>query len=183
MHTPVLVSQIKHSVAWLITLGILLLVLGVVCIVSPLVSGMAVELLVGGVMLVAGVAKLFHAGRARSWGSGMGEFLLGMFTALAGLLLLAHPLAGLAFLTLLLAGFFFLEGIAQFVIAFRLRPLAGWLWVLFGGLLSFLLAVLIYVNWPLSGAWAVGTLVGIQILYNGWSLIAIGLAVRNDLRY
>ena len=183
MQTPVLVSQIKSSTAWLITVGILLLVLGIVCIVAPLVSGMAVELIVGGVMVVAGVAKLFHAVRARSWGSGFGEFLLGIFTALAGLLLLAHPLFGLAFLTLMLVAFFFLEGIAQFVIAFRLRTVSGWLWVLFGGVLSFLLAVLIYANWPLSGVWAVGTLVGIQILYNGWSLIAIGLAVRKSLRY
>ena len=79
---------------------------------------------------------------------------------------------------LLLAIFFWADGAMRIVLSFQARPLRGWGWILFGGVLSVLLGFLIFRNWPLSGAWAVGTLVGIDLLYTGWSMIALALAAR-----
>lgn len=119
--------------------------------------------------------RYFPAG---SWGMGVMAFLGGAFAVICGILVLFDPLRGLAALTLVLAIYFVIDGIQRIVLAFRLRPVDGWGWVLFGGLLSILLGVLIWSRWPLSGVWAVGTLVGIHILFGGWTMIAITMAAR-----
>ncbi|MHC4217581.1 MAG: HdeD family acid-resistance protein, partial [Planctomycetota bacterium] len=102
----------------------------------------------------------------------------GLLAIACGVLLLMHHIAGLGFLTLLLAVYFFVDGITRIAGAFELRPERGWGWVLFGGIVTLLLGVFIWRQWPLSGTWAVGTLAGVSILFGGWSMVAIGMAAR-----
>lgn len=154
--------------------GIVLIILGVVALACPLVSGVAIEYLVGGVLLVAGLAQLFHVGKAKSAGAGVSAVIGGLLAAVAGILMILHPLAGLGFLTLLMAAYFIVAGIASIVLWPQVRGRRGAGWLLFQGLLSVVLGGLIWMQWPLSGAWAVGTLFGIQLIFIGWSLVALG---------
>jgi uncharacterized membrane protein HdeD (DUF308 family) len=130
-------------------------------------------------VLVGGVAMALDAWRGRAFGAGIGDFLWALLYVAAGLLLLLHPLLGLAFLTLLLAFFFLLAGTWKALAAWRVRPRAGWGLLLASGVVSLLLGGMILASWPMSGAWALGTLVGIELIFDGWALVSLGSALRH----
>jgi len=157
-------------------LGILLIVLGVISILSPAVAGGAVVTVVGLILLVAGVVQVLRAFQM----TGSEKVLtiaLGVIAALAGIAVVMHPILGLAFLTLLLATYFVAEGVWKIIASFRYRPNAGWGWLLGSGLLSLVLGWLIWSQWPLSGLWAVGVLVGVNLLGTGASLVTLSQVI------
>jgi uncharacterized membrane protein HdeD (DUF308 family) len=93
---------------------------------------------------------------------------------LCGLVMLARPLLGLASITLVLISYFLVDGVMEIVASFQLKPQKGWGWMLVGGIATLALAFMIGSDWPLSGAWAIGVLVGVRLLFAGWSMIALG---------
>jgi len=153
-------------------LGILLIVLGVVSILSPAVAGGAVVTVVGLILLVAGVVQILRAFQMAGSEKAL-TIALGVIAALAGIAVVLHPILGLAFLTLLLAAYFVAEGIWKIIAGFRYRPAAGWGWLVSSGVLSLILGWLIWSQWPLSGLWAVGVLVGVNLLGTGASLVTL----------
>jgi len=171
-------SELKRDSGVVVAMGIALVVLGFLAIGAPLASGVAVTYLVGGAITLSGACQTLSAFRAPSWGLGLLGFGLGAMTLVAGIVVLGHPLFGLSFLTLLLAGYFLVEGLFEVAHAWRLRPVSGWGWSFFNGVVTLLLAILIWRQWPLSGTWAIGLLVGIKILFSGWAMIAVGSAAR-----
>jgi uncharacterized membrane protein HdeD (DUF308 family) len=162
----------------LVLMGLLMVILGILAVTSPLVTGVAIALTVGTLVLLGGVLQIVLGVKAESWGSRIFGMILGVVALVCGLLLIGHPLFGLSFLTLVLAGYFLLDGIVQVVQGLDIKPDRGWGATLLAGLLSVLLGVLIWQRWPLSGDWAVGVLVGLKILLSGWSMIACGSAGR-----
>ena len=104
--------------------------------------------------------------------------ILGAITGLAGLAVIGHPLLGLGFLTLLLVTFFVIEGIWKIVASFSYRPGSGWIWMLLSGVLSLVLGLMIWSQWPVSGMWAVGVLVGVDLLATGLSVLLLALELR-----
>ncbi|NIO09787.1 MAG: HdeD family acid-resistance protein [Deltaproteobacteria bacterium] len=169
----------KENSGWSIAIGIILIILGIFAIGSPLITGVAVAIMVGSFLLVGGIVQFVFAFKAGSWGAGLLNFIGGALSVVCGVLMIAHPLYGLTFLTLLLAAFFVVEGISKIIFSFQVRPAQNWGWILFSGVVALLLGGMIWYQWPLSGAWAVGLLVGIDILMSGWSIVAIGLAARS----
>ena len=153
--------------------GIATLILGGLCVLAPFISGIGVTLLVGLFLLAAGIARLFFAFKAGSFGKGLLTFLLGGLSIVCGLVFFARPLLGLASLTVVLVAFFIVDGIVEIVAAFKIKPLKGWGRMLLGGIISILLAILIAYEWPVSGAYAIGILVGIRLLVAGWSMIGV----------
>ena len=93
--------------------------------------------------------------------------------------MVAHPIFNLGFLTMLLASYFLVSGVFEVIYSFQVRPNPGWLLVLVGGGLSILLGWLIFSQWPLSGAWAVGVLVGIKVIFLGVTLLSLAGAARS----
>jgi uncharacterized membrane protein HdeD (DUF308 family) len=176
-NAPTTPSITPPSSGWTTVLGILLVVLGFLSLVTPLVSGITVAVVVGALVLAGGIVHGVYAFRAASLGRGVLKFVIGAVTAVCGMLMLVHPLLGLASLTLFLAAYFVVEGVSRIFFALELRPLKGWGWTLFGGILSLILGVLIWSQWPLSGAWAIGVLFGVNLMMGGWTLIALGTAV------
>jgi len=172
------VTEAKKSAGLLIALGGGLVILGFLAVGAPLITGVAVAIMVGTCVVVAGLLQVVLSFKAGSLGRGILAAILGVLSIVAGLLMIGHPLLGLGFLTLLLAGYFIVHGIFEIFHGLNLRPLAGWGWTLFGGIVTVLLGILIWRQWPLSGAWAVGVLVGIHILFSGWSAIMVGAAAR-----
>ena len=92
----------------------------------------------------------------------------------AGIYMVAQPVSALGTLTLFLAGYFVATGVIEVIGAFGARPVPGWGWLLFGSIVSIALGVMIWRQFPLSGAWAIGTLVGVRMLMSGWTWITIG---------
>lgn len=155
-------------------MGVILLILGMLALAAPMVSGLAVAISVGIILLLGGIIEIAFAFQARSWGKGLMSVLLGGFSLVGGLVMLARPVLGLASLTLVLAIYFVVDGLTHIVGSFQVKPAPGWGWVLFGGIVSLLLGLLIWNQWPLSGAWAIGVLIGLRLILVGWSMIALG---------
>jgi uncharacterized membrane protein HdeD (DUF308 family) len=146
---------------------------------APMMAGMAVSVTVGILILVAGIARTMYAFKADSFGQGILKFLFGGLMILVGLTMLTRPLTGLASLTLVLIVFFLMDGIFEIVAAFKVKPEKGWGWLLFGGIVSAALAIMIWRQWPVSGAWAIGILLGIRMMFAGFSMIALGADPRS----
>jgi uncharacterized membrane protein HdeD (DUF308 family) len=155
-------------------LGIATIIFGLIALFWPMVSGLTVTAVVGVLLIAAGIARTIFAFKAESFGRGVLVFLFGGLSILCGVVMLARPLFGLASLTILLASYFLVDGIFEIVAAFKVRGERGWFWLAVGGIVSIALAYLIAREWPLSGAWAVGILVGIRLIFAGWSMIALG---------
>ncbi len=167
---PILRATTRAGTVW----GIVTVILGLLAIMAPMVSGMAVSMTVAILLMAAGIARMIFAFKAQSFGKGALVFLFGGLTILCGLVLLARPLIVLASITLVLILYFLLDGVMEIAAAFQLKPEKGWGWMLVGGIVTLWLALLIGSEWPFSGAWAIGVLVGIRLLFAGCSMIALG---------
>jgi uncharacterized membrane protein HdeD (DUF308 family) len=160
--------------------GIILVVLGAAAILVPPIAGLAATIFLGWLFLVGGVVGLVATLRARQ-APGFGWSLLSAVVALlAGGVLLWNPLQGLLTLTYVLIAYFIVDGVLMiaFAIAHR-RELSGrWEWLMVNGVIDLVLAALILMGLPGSSAWALGLLLGIDLVFAGSSLIAMALAAR-----
>ena len=167
-------DQSKRGGGWMKVLGIITIILGIIAIGSPLMTGSVVSAVIGIVLLIAGIFELVIAFSADGWKAGALAFIGGAVTIIVGGLLIARPVVGSAVLTIILGIYFLINGIAQISLYFKVRGGSGWM--LFGGVLSLILGILIFTHWPLSGIWAVGVLVGIRILFAGVGMLFLGPA-------
>ncbi len=159
--------------------GIVMMVLGFLAVAEPNVATIAVGIFVGWLFFIGGIFRALSVWQSR----GMPGFAWSLLTALLaivlGLILIFRPLAGVLTLTMVLIAFFILEGITAIVLAVQHREhLRSWGWVLFSGIVDLLLAFLIWDGWPSSADWAIGLLVGINMLFFGLSLVMTALAAR-----
>ena len=157
--------------------GILVLILGLLAIACPLTAGAAVSTMVAILLIAAGAVRMLWAFKVGSFGKGALVLLLGGLTLGVGIVMLARPLVFLASLSIVLAVYFLLDGISEIVAAFSVKPAKGWGFMVFGGAMSILLSALIWSQWPLSGAWAIGILVGVRLVFAGMAMIALGSAI------
>jgi uncharacterized membrane protein HdeD (DUF308 family) len=170
--------EISKASRKLATVGAIMIVLGVISLAAPLVTGIAITLVVGAIVLLAGLAMTAEAWKAHAFGGTVGDVLWGLLYVVAGAVLVFQPLLGLSFLTLLLALFFFFAGAWKSMVAWSLRPRVGWGLVMASGVVSLLLGVMILGSWPLSGSWAIGTLVGIELIFDGFTMVRLGANLR-----
>jgi uncharacterized membrane protein HdeD (DUF308 family) len=170
---------VKKSVGWSIGLSVLMIVAGILAIASPLAAGIAVNVLVAWLLVFSGCVHLVFSWYTRTTGGFLWELLMGILYIFIGVYLLVHPVVGLVSLTIALAIYLFLEAILEFVLGFKLRPLPGSGWLLFDGIITLTLAVMIWRTWPSSSAWVIGLLVGISMLFSGASRLMLTLAARN----
>ena len=170
---------VNKSIGWSIGLSVLMIVAGILAIASPLVAGITVDVLVAWLLVFSGCAHLVFAWYARGAGGTLWELLIGLLYIFIGVYLLMHPLAGLMSLTIALAIYLFVEAILEFVMGFTLRPLPGSGWLLLDGIVTLILAVMIWRTWPINTPWIIGTLVGISMLFSGTSRLMLTLAARS----
>ena len=166
---------VKKSVG----LSVLMIVAGILAVASPVAAGIAVNVLVAWLLIFSGCAHLVFSWQTRTSGGFLWELLVGVLYIFTGVYLLEHPLVGLESLTLALAIYLLLEAILEFVLGSLLRRFPGSRWLLFDGLITFILAVMIWRAWPSSSAWAIGTLVGVSMLFSGCSRLMLSLAARS----
>jgi uncharacterized membrane protein HdeD (DUF308 family) len=162
--------------AWSLVMGSLLLLAGLVAIAVPFFGGIAASLFFAWVLLFAGAAHLGYAWMRRGAGAVLWQILVGIAYLIAALYLFMLPVAGMVALTLVLVFYIGVEGILELVIFSTLRRLPGSVWFLVDGVVSLVLAGLIFAHWPSSSLWAIGTLVGISLVLSGVARMSGGLA-------
>jgi uncharacterized membrane protein HdeD (DUF308 family) len=171
----------EHWVLFLIE-GILLVILGLLAIVVPPLATIAVAILIGWLFLISGIAGLITTFGARHAPGFWWSLLSAVLGIAAGVVLLGWPVSGAISLTLLLIIFFTIEGVISIMYALEhKRELTGqWGWMLVSGIIDLVLAAIIFAGLPGTAAWALGLLVGINMLFGGTSLIAIALHARSS---
>jgi len=147
--------------------SILMVGVGALAIVLPLAAGIGVSIFVSWLIILTGVAHLVYAFAAKDVGGFAWRLLLGIVYVAGGVYLAFHARLSLVSLTLVLAIILLVEGVMQILAYFSLRVLPGSRWILFDGIVTLLLGLMIWLSWPSGSAWAIGTLVGINFLLSG----------------
>jgi uncharacterized membrane protein HdeD (DUF308 family) len=169
---------IAEKWGWFLALGIVLIIVGFAAIVFPLISTIAAKIMLGWLFLIGGVFMVIHAFSSQGWQGFLWSLIIGILYLVAGGYLAFFPLTGLLTLAFLLIILFAAEGIFEIIMAFRVRPHEGWGFLLLSGIAALAVAVLIALDLPSSATWALGLLVGINLLFSGWSYIFLALAGR-----
>ena len=160
--------------------GIILIILGIAAIALPPIATLAFTIIIGWVFLISGVVGLFTTFWARHVPGFWWSLISAIIGIAAGVVLLLWPITGTLSLTLVLIAFFFIEGIVSIMYAIEHRnQLTGrWGWMLVSGIIDLILAGIIFAGLPETAVWALGLLVGINMLFGGAALIAMALAAR-----
>jgi uncharacterized membrane protein HdeD (DUF308 family) len=169
----------KHWALFLVE-GVVLLVLGATAIAIPPLATLALTIVIGWLFLVSGVVGLWTTFMMRQAPGFWWSLISAVLGIVVGLLLLARPVSGAFSLTLVLVVFFVMEGVASIMFALdHRRELSGqWGWMLVSGIVDLVLATLVFVGLPSTAAWAIGLLVGINMVFGGSALIAMALHAR-----
>jgi len=175
-NTPV--DIVRQSSTLSIVWGILLIVFGMVAVGSPFLAAVAVNVVIAWLIVLAGVVHVMLAFRAHGASSMIWKLLVGLAYLCFGAYLIIHPVLGVVSLTLILASLFLIEGILDIVLFFRMRAVGGSNWVLVDGIVTLVLGLMIYMQWPSSSGWAIGTLVGVSMIVSGVTRVMMSLAVR-----
>ena len=161
---------------WFVALGVLLILGGLVALVYPTVSSIAAVIVLGMTLLVSGVATIVASFWAGRWSAMLLQLLVGVLYVVTGFILMDSPVASTVSLTLFVAALFIVVGIVRTTAALALR-FPQWGWALLSGLLTTLVGVAIYKNLPETALWAIGTLIGIELIFDGWFWVMLGMAL------
>ena len=171
-------DQVRRSWGWFLVFGILLTVLGVLCVGEAQTATIFSILVLGWILAISGVLWLVNAFRAFSW-NGFFLFLLnGIIRGVTGYLLLRHPDTGAAGVTMLLASLFIVAGLFRGIGAALIR-FPRWGWTVFSGIVSVVLGVSLLVSWPSASTYLIGMVIGIDLIFDGASLIGFATAMRS----
>lgn len=179
MATRTIAAGAKRFTGWSIALSILMILAGILAIGLPLAAGLAVNIVVGWLLLFSGAAHLAFAWHLRGIRGVIWQVLLGVVYLGIGLYVLVHPLAGLLALTLALAIYLFVEGILELILAFQIRPRQAWGWLVLDGVVTLILGGMIWATWPASTEWAIGTLVGVSMIFSGSTRLMLSMTARS----
>jgi uncharacterized membrane protein HdeD (DUF308 family) len=158
-------------------MGITLVVLGMITAFAAVFSNFITVVVLGCILIAAGIAQLIHTFRARGRENMLLNVLSSLLYLITGGIVLYNPIVGALGLTLLMAAYFFAAGVIRCVKAVQHRKESGWGWLLFGGIVNIVLAMLITVGWPVTAFWVIGLFVGIELFMNGVAIIALSAAI------
>jgi uncharacterized membrane protein HdeD (DUF308 family) len=163
--------------------GIVLLILGMAAIILPPLAGIAATIILGWLFLVGGIVGLLSAARSRQAPGFAWSLLSALLAVIVGIILLMNPLGGLVTLTYVLIAYFIVEGVFGIgsAISHRRELVGRWEWMAFNGVIDLVLAAIIISGWPGTIAWALGLLVGIDLVFGGIALIGMALAARHTI--
>ena len=156
------------------TLGVIAMILGVLALLAPAAAGLSIAMLLGFIVTIAGVLRLVWTFKSGERGNSLFRFAMGLLTLICGIALLANPVIGSAMMTIVITIYFLLDGLSEFATGIS----TGSFWMLLGGGVSILLGLMIWAQYPLSGAWAMGILIGIKLFSIGLIMFKGGSAVR-----
>ena len=173
-----LVDGIKKNAGLTVVIGIITVIAGLLAISSPFIAGVSISILVGAMLAISGVSQCFLAFKAGAFGRGLMVFVVGILMTIVGVYMMNQPVAGLATLTIILMSYLLTTGALEIIVAVQLKPADGWGLQLFNGVVTLLLGIMLWRQFPLSGAWAIGVLFGIKMIFSGWAFVFIGRSVK-----
>jgi uncharacterized membrane protein HdeD (DUF308 family) len=170
-------EPLRAKSGWIIALGVIYLVAGIVALSSVTLATVVSVLLVGIMMIVSGVAEVINAFQVKSWGRFMLWVLLGALYVVAGILVFQNPLLTAKLLTLLVGAFLIASGITKFVLAFSMKTGTSWVVVL-SGLITLLVGLVIVAQWPVGSLYILGIFLAVDLIFSGIGWISIGLGLK-----
>ncbi|SMF47503.1 Uncharacterized membrane protein HdeD, DUF308 family [Xaviernesmea oryzae] len=173
------ISMVRDKWGWFLALGILLLVFGIIAFANLFVATVASVFYIGMMMLIGGVAYLVHAFQVKGWEQILFWALSGVLYTIAGLLAFWNPALTAVVLTFLMAVALVVAGIFRLWVGFRMRPMKGSGWVIVGGVVTVLAGLIIAIGWPVNSLWILGLFLAIDLIMQGWALVAVALAARS----
>ncbi len=174
-------QHLKRHWIWLLAFGILLTVCGTAAVVFPALTILATftaTVVLGIVLMVAGIATIVASFWAGKWSGWLVQLLVGILYLVVGYMITEKPLQSAMALTLFVATFCIVAGVFRVIAALVLR-FPYWGWSLLNGMVTFLLGVVIYRHFPEAAIWMLGLLIGLEMLFHGWTWIMLALAVRD----
>lgn len=172
-------SSLQSKWIWFVGLGVLLLACGIIALGNLLLATVASVYYVGMLMLAGGIVHLIHAFQVRGWDQMLFWALSGALYLLAGIFAFSNPILASAALTLFLAVALVIAGVFRIWVGRRLKPMKGWGWILAGGIVTMLAGFAVALGWPVNSLWILGLFLAVDLLAQGWTLIAFGLRIRN----
>ena len=173
---------VKKITGWYVVAAVLFIVLGLFAIIEPAVAGLAVALLVGWLLIFGGASHLIGAFKGGGAKQVIFQLLIGIIYLISGFYCLTHPLLAIGTLTLLLASVILVEGVLEIISYFRLKGEDASGWMLLNGIITLLLGGMIWFHWPSSSIWAIGILLGVNLLMTGMARLTFGLAARKLIK-
>ena len=172
------IAEVRSKCGWFVALGVALLVLGAIAFFNVVLATVASVFYVGVLMLIGAGAEIAHAFGVKSCSSFFWLLLSGLVYAVAGIVALMNPVLASVVLTLTLAIALIVGGIFKIWVGFSARPQTGWGWIVAAGVLTMLAGLVIAMRWPVNSLWILGMFLAIDLIFQGWSFIAFGLALR-----
>jgi uncharacterized membrane protein HdeD (DUF308 family) len=161
--------------------SVMFIIFGLIAIALPGLFTLGIELLIGWLFLIGGIVQGYQSFKGKEAIGFWSRFLSAILSIIIGILLLVYPLTGVLTLTFLLAFFFLVDGVTKIVWGIQMHSsLSRWGWLVFSGVISILLSAIIWSGWPGTAAWVIGLLVGINMLFFGFSLLSLTLSVGKD---
>jgi uncharacterized membrane protein HdeD (DUF308 family) len=167
-------QNVGSKMKWM---GWLSIIFGILAIAMPWVAGQSILLMIGVLVMAAGIMRMIWAFQAGSLGKGILVFLIGVLTLLAGIAVISHPVMSSAVLTIMLAIYFLVDGFSELITALSLKDGKGWL--MFDAVVTIILGIMIFTGFPLAGTVAIGVFLGIKLLFVGVTMLTVRSAVRH----
>jgi len=172
-------TNLKRNWKWLLMLGVLFVILGGIGMGMVVGITLLSVMFLGVLLVIAGVAQLFDLTKCPEWKGMIWHALIALLYIFAGGLVIYDPVLASTVITAMIAWVLIVIGIARLMMAFSLRHVGGWGWLLLAGLTAIVLGIIILIHWPWSGLWVIGLFIAIELLVDGWTYIFLAIAMRN----
>ena len=171
-------TRVTSKWGWFVALGLILIAGGFLALGDVVAFTLVSTIFIGAMMLVGGVFQIVHAFMTKEWRAFAFNLILGALYVVGGFLIMDEPVQGSLVITLFLLAAILVGGIIRIVISLQHREMAGWWLMLLGGILSVIVAVLLYTTLPWSGLWILGMLIAIELIMQGFTWLSFGFALR-----
>jgi uncharacterized membrane protein HdeD (DUF308 family) len=175
-------THITSKWGWFVALGIVLILVGIFALIDTVAFTIASVIFIGAMLAVGGIFQIVHAFMTKTWGSFFLNILMGLLYTVGGFLIMQEPVQGSFVITLMLIVALAIGGVMRIVIAFQHRELKYWWLLVLGGVISLVLAYLLFASLPWSGLWVLGTLIAVELLIQGFTWLQFGLSLRRHSR-
>jgi len=174
-------GNLSQKWGWLLALGVIQLILWIIGLGMTFGLTLVTILVYGIFLLIGGGAQIVQIFATKGWKGIILHLFIAILYVLAGIIIIANPLAASLIITLFIGFILLITGILRSIMAFRFKRFKNWFWPLLSGMISVLLGLMIINQWPVSGLWVIGLFVAVELMVNGWSSIMIALVARKAL--
>ena len=175
---PPALAPLHAKWAWIVALGVVYVIAGVIALGSVVSATVATVLVVGLMMIIAGVAEVINAFQIKTWGRFLFWLALGILYVIAGFVAFENPLLTAAWLTLVLGAALVASGVVRIFLGFSMQHGSPWIGVVVSGVITLLLGLIILAHWPVSSLWTLGIFLGVDLVLAGASWIGVGMGLR-----